>query len=233
MKTIIKAYPKPVSLAIKVKVPHPCMICGSETKHPKFCSQKCMGKSYTKTLHRICPQCGKEFTIVGARTFAGNYCSDECRNNRHLRQAYGYATSLKLPDQIWKYAYLAALIDGEGSIIFGSKSQRIVTVANTDYGLMEWLQSNFGGNIRIGRAEGARRKTQYKWDLSQRLDVKLLLTSVMPFLVIKREKAVKMLLDLSKWASVRMGIEELSPNEEQIETYNKFLRQKADRAVDY
>ena len=220
-------------MAIKNRLPHPCKTCGKMTTNPKFCSQQCMGKSYTKTLQRKCPECGKEFTVVGARTFAGTYCSDDCRKKRHLHQGYGYATSLKLPAQVWKLAYLAALIDGEGSIIFGSQSQRIITVANTDYGLMEWLKANFGGNIRTGKVENGKHKTQYKWDISQRLDVKILLTSVMPFLIIKREKAVKMLLDLSDWAAERLGVEELSPNEEQIEAYNKFLRQKADRLDDY
>lgn len=54
-------------------------------------------------------------------------------------------------------AYLAGIIDGEGSITIGNYSsnkktgdhhyQTILSITNTDYSLLEWIKNTFGGSV--------------------------------------------------------------------------------------
>jgi len=91
-------------------------------------------------------------------------------------------------------AYLAGIIDGEGSIFIerdfalrpNQKSigyfPRIV-ISNTDYRLMEWLEENFGGNITKTKRNG-NWKDSYTWNISHYKAIKLA-RLVMPYLKLK------------------------------------------------
>ena len=100
-------------------------------------------------------------------------------------------------------AYLAGIIDGEGSICIhkDSRDGRIwgeVTVYNTSQELISWIHERFGGNIYDceSRAEqyGTKRNLIIRW--SGR-DAAEFLPSLIPYLVIKKEKA-KLLYDLTQ-----------------------------------
>jgi hypothetical protein len=99
-----------------------------------------------------------------------------------------------------KLAYLAGIIDGEGSIMLwksnidpkrrGQFNLR-VNVSSTDKCLMEWLFNNFGGHFYEMNAPSRKAKPhwkqQYIWEVS-RPHMLNFLKSIYDFLVIKKER---------------------------------------------
>jgi hypothetical protein len=102
-------------------------------------------------------------------------------------------------------AYMAGIIDGEGSICifetygknkrYGtySRTKAIVTVANTSEDLMRWINTNFGGAMwRVKRRRGedgsGRWKVCYHWELGHTKASDLLLM-LLPYLVVKKKQA--------------------------------------------
>ncbi len=110
----------------------------------------------------------------------------------------------------WKkeeLAYLAGLIDGEGTISIGycyrnHKSGRkryhkaIMSISNTDYRLIEWIKNLFGGYVGVKKYEGKTYKTIYRWSIDG-TNIDNILKSVSPYLIIKREQAF-LVLELRK-----------------------------------
>lgn len=111
-----------------------------------------------------------------------------------------------------KLAYLAGIIDGEGSIVPYNKSAakrywRIV-VGNTSEDLIQWLKSNFGGTVHdrrqswnswLGEApphQGQRH--MWGWYIGRQADVFAILSAVEPYLVIKRGRANVALEEIRK-----------------------------------
>lgn len=103
--------------------------------------------------------------------------------------------TLTLPVSQTELAYLAGILDGEGSISYAKTPRRwVVAIYNTSQELIEWLAS-FGGLTYTRRSPGAFSTTlpQYGWVLNRRVDVEVLLTALLPYLRIKRQKAVEAL----------------------------------------
>lgn len=88
-------------------------------------------------------------------------------------------------------AYLAGIIDGEGSFSlhnFGThRFGCSLMVGNTDPRMTEWLRERFGGTVRVEK-KGERCKPCYRWKASAQ-DLNAIITAVLPFLVIKRDRA--------------------------------------------
>ncbi len=93
-----------------------------------------------------------------------------------------------------KLAYLAGLIDGEGTIGLYLKNKRKdfslrVSVYGTEEVLMDWLLLNIGGSVnRVGRRRNPNYKQEYSWYVSSSNACELL-KMVLPYLVIKLAKA--------------------------------------------
>jgi len=101
--------------------------------------------------------------------------------------------SLKLPKEEWKYIYLAGIIDGEGTIKVRQDKQHrhhlVLQVGNTCFELIKWLQDNFGGYI-YERIPKKRTWSKYwVWELHGVLDVSILLSKIIPYLIVKKQKA--------------------------------------------
>jgi hypothetical protein len=70
-------------------------------------------------------------------------------------------------------AYLAGIVDGEGSITLNSNTSRsvnafrapCVTVTNTDRGLLEFLQEELGGSIRVQKKYKEHHKQAWVWSV--------------------------------------------------------------------
>lgn len=102
-------------------------------------------------------------------------------------------------------AYLAGLIDGEGSIYIGAHSfnpktkapyyQTYILITSTDKVLIDWLENVFGGmTSQYTAAQTAKnaRRTAYRWVISgERLTH--LCKLILPYLVIKQREAEIML----------------------------------------
>ena len=97
-----------------------------------------------------------------------------------------------VPEAHW--AYLAGVIDGEGSIyVCYDKRHDIyfieMSVANTARSLIEWLLENFGGTEKLsGRAERDGCPDQWAWVVRGRKAAPII-AGIMPYLVVKQRQA--------------------------------------------
>ncbi len=117
------------------------------------------------------------------------------KNNQHTLKEYS-------PVQL---AYLAGIIDGEGSIYIGNFSsnpktgtlyyQTNMEVTNTDEKLITWLMINIGGRSSTYTANQTpknSRRTVYRWIVSGEL-ITHLCEKLLPYLVIKTRQCEIML----------------------------------------
>lgn len=117
------------------------------------------------------------------------------KNNIHNLQEYSSE----------KLAYLAGIIDGEGSIYIGNFSsnpktgtphyQTLMEVTNTSEDLIQWLFSTFGGRVNKYTPKQTpknSRKPVFRWIVSGELLTHLCIR-ILPFLVIKIEQCKIML----------------------------------------
>ena len=83
--------------------------------------------------------------------------------------------------------YIAGIIDGEGCIC-----RDRIRVTNTDKYLLEWLQLKLGGAIGNQKSYKENHTKCYYWNYSTVASEQLLI-QVLPYLIIKRQKAVEYL----------------------------------------
>ena len=148
-----------------------CAVCGQSFQrgteaqrrwdNRKFCSNACRLKSrigiarldLRRRFIAMCQACGETFEAGGrtGRTTETMFCSRKCAHAARWRSG-SKAKSLTTTEA----AYLAGVIDGEGSIFLykrGGGSAMRITVANTNRDLLEWCLLTTGvGNIVVKRA---------------------------------------------------------------------------------
>lgn len=118
------------------------------------------------------------------------------------------APKIKMPKSEIDLSYLAAVVDCEGFIgtLKAHTPQRpywAVGVANTDKPLIEWVAS-IGGGVSIHPArDGALEK--FDWWLRARADVFVFLSTLEPFLRIKRHRALSALDDYLRFFGMHFG----------------------------
>lgn len=83
-------------------------------------------------------------------------------------------------------AYIAGIVDGEGSIQIRQNSFR-VTISNTNSDVIEWMKA-LGGNTD-GVIDIAGRRPVYRWVIGSRQAVETLLRQIEPYMIIKKERA--------------------------------------------
>ena len=97
------------------------------------------------------------------------------------------------------WAQMASFIDGEGSVCINTAHSKagptfylLITVANTDVRLMEWISFRFGGSyVRANTGkyyEGRNVKDSWHWTTSGNRAAWILF-NCMPYFVIKKEQA--------------------------------------------
>jgi hypothetical protein len=143
-----------------------------------------------------------------------------------------------------KWAYLAALVDGEGCISIsrrikeGEKLTRIhksrantnpykmfslrVAVANTNLDIMKWLIFNFGGVYYLKRKATDKHKAGYEWRPKGRKNVKTLLSNILPWVVIKPQQVRNGL----EYIEMTINGERNPDKREQLYLSNKILNKK-------
>ena len=96
--------------------------------------------------------------------------------------------TIELPDDSAILAYIAGIIDGEGSVFYQTASKKfIVKVTMTDETVIRWL-AKFGGKFNVYPRKG-KLKTAYSWIISRNKDVIYLLIKILPYLIVKKEIA--------------------------------------------
>lgn len=164
-----------------------------------YCSAKCYHKSKVgkphplkgkNTVMRECERCGHLFPTGGEgnRYHTQKYCSKLCsgwaKNGIH-----NTPKPLSLADA----AYLAGMMDGEGSIMLFERDKSIslrVSCANTFKPVLDWIQQTTGvGSVRGGTPEKPdKHKRGFQWQTHSNLAL-VVLEGIMPHLKIKKEQA--------------------------------------------
>jgi hypothetical protein len=90
-------------------------------------------------------------------------------------------------------SYAAGVFDGEGSVginfrPLGPAYWLVVSVANTERRLVDWLKTTFGGCVRVSSRKRPNRPC-FQWTLTTR-QAGDFLALVLPFLLVKREQAL-------------------------------------------
>ena len=95
-----------------------------------------------------------------------------------------------------KWPYVAAMLDGEGSICLhegkqtvGSEYRIQIVIYNSSLRFMQWLVVNFGGKFYTRTKQASSKRTQYCWHPSGKKNRELFILGVLPYMIIKREQA--------------------------------------------
>lgn len=104
--------------------------------------------------------------------------------------------SIRIPDSDIILAYTAGILDGEGSIVNRHRPNAMrptsfVSVVNTDRGLIDFLLSEFGGSVHERTIQHLGKKPIFDWHITRTRDVLAFLEALLPYLRIKRDKAVE------------------------------------------
>ena len=96
-------------------------------------------------------------------------------------------------------AYLAGLIDADGSIYLGNYQsggrtykRQTVTVTNTNYEVLQWIVDRTGFSKPYLVEKRPNRKPLYRWVVSHKR-ARNVLRMVLPYLIIKKSKAIEVL----------------------------------------
>jgi hypothetical protein len=119
--------------------------------------------------------------------------------------------------------YAAGMLDGEGSIIvvqYKRKHTSMIVVVNTDYRVIQWLLSHFGGSHGSKAATEVRRVC-YRWIISCN-QAAAFLEHVRPYLVIKPQQA-DIMLTLQRHIRTNVGKGQIS---DEVFTYREGLRRE-------
>lgn len=163
----------------------------------------------------VCEVCGELFkrylskkkTSTGK---VGRFCSRKCmikwRSATFDHTKLTYRRALKnqvhIPADTTFAAYLAGFFDGEGSIVtqhYHSKGDQEfhyqhLTLTNTDRDVMLWLHDNLGGGCAMVRQHvNPKYKPTYTLQFESMLEVKSVLEAMLPYLHIKKDKALEAL----------------------------------------
>lgn len=163
-----------------------CSQCRSELFAVKYRADPQKFRQRTETrrtrrrsqrVEKVCPTCGKTFSVPPSYSAAYTYCSMACRFHPPTREQSPY-----------DLAYLAGIFDGEGCIIIspGPQHQIRMDVTNTHRGVIDWLRDTFGGRVQATKRGQYRRI--YRWGASHRRAVALL-KFLLPYLHVKKEQA--------------------------------------------
>jgi hypothetical protein len=120
------------------------------------------------------------------------------------------SSRLQMPTMPGDLGYLAGIIDGEGHICIEDGRHRsvLVGVTNTDQPLLAMLEQ-IGGSISWKKSHSNDGRFGTKpcatWQLRQRADVFHFLTSIEPYMHMKRDKARSAIAQLQIWMQIVVG----------------------------
>ena len=186
-----------------------CQICKKEFKdyhNPprKFCSRECFFETrrgvprydLRRRKTKACVICGKKFETGGRAGKRNLYCSRVCqaKGRMHLSRV----KTMTIPDA----AYLAGLIDGEGSILIAQKREMRNTwrlqISNTDFGLLEWCKEITGCGSIVRRINENPKWADAGYWACYSWNARKILNQLMPYLKIdsKIQRAESLIAEL-------------------------------------
>jgi hypothetical protein len=138
---------------------------------------------------KTCKACGRTF-LTGGRgrpKRTQELCSDVCQRAARFRRG-----SKSKPLDGYDAAYIAGLIDGEGSVMAPKRWAVIsirLTCSNTKRSVLDWLAEVTGvGNVCANRPEGEYNAASFVWNTNGEA-AESVLQQIRPYMRIKTEQA--------------------------------------------
>lgn len=183
-----------------------CKTCGKEYAVPEwqdwgrdFCGRPCYFehrrknpvRNFVEPETKICPSCGTAFLVrgKGRRPARAIHCSRVCAGTGRVR-----TSPARIMDPI-EAAWLAGVFDGEGNIAHPRKGRPGVrlTVNNTcEPFVQRILEVVATGSIFYRPSKNPRHSDQWVWQCHAE-NARILLRQMLPWLIVKREKAEEVL----------------------------------------
>jgi len=174
----------------------------------RYCNRACLTRSQTKRVERTCEYCAATFIAKASRVDRGNarFCSVLCVRGKDRDAA-------ALPDgHGWSdvdLAYLAGVIDGEGSFGIVKRTEGSVAsyrlrlyITNSSQELMSWVKDRFGGRVHSRTKPSG--TIVHQW-VSTDLAVESVTRAVAPYLLVKRRHAEVALRFRASYRACRGG----------------------------
>jgi hypothetical protein len=176
-----------------------CTKCGKEVVGQRnwraekyYCSKQCM---HSDKVDTECLWCKGKMQVRRYLLGTRRYCSASCRNKAYWERKKDRPLSLSVGEA----AYIAAFIDGEGTISIraykrktvagGMRYNSVVEMNNTDVGVMQYLRSLIGpARYYIHKQPEGNGKRCYRFTVPSNVQ-RWLLETILPYLVIKKRQA--------------------------------------------
>lgn len=113
--------------------------------------------------------------------------SERTRAYNATRKYEASPQSVTIPNDVAFVAYLAGMIDADGSIRFRRRVRPFVCVYNTHAGLLEWIKTRLGHGSIYKTTSG--REQVECWQITAARDVFAIITAIYPYLIVKRADA--------------------------------------------
>lgn len=184
---------------VTVVCANPCCCSSFVPDKPgrRYCSVDCYYEArkgvarldLRKRETRTCETCGGEYEVGGrtGRLRTSRFCS-----RAHARAARWRTGSTASVLNLAQAAYLAGIVDGEGSIILyrrGRGASLRLAVASTDTRLLDWCVATTGvGGFLMKPRANPNHKASGQWACNSQA-AESVISQLEPFLVIKREQA--------------------------------------------
>ena len=107
------------------------------------------------------------------------------------------------PTEVKVLAYFAGIVDGEGTLGISQRGKGkylgrpFFGVVNTNEELIKWIAKHFKGTVTCSK-RGQGRKPLYKWYATRLSDIKQILEAILPYLIVKKEKAEEVIAECEK-----------------------------------
>lgn len=193
--------------SMRLNVTLDCEHCGQTfTRKPweitkgreKYCSQACFHAAQVGQKRdtgfvpeeRPCVACGTLFKVGGRGNHERDvlYCSAKCARAARYRRPHIKARQLSEPEA----AYLAGIVDGEGSIMLFMRRDVVamrLAVANSKWALHEWVLARTAcGGIFDQRAATTVNAQSWIWHCDGE-QAESVLRQIRPYLVLKQSQA--------------------------------------------
>lgn len=120
---------------------------------------------------------------------------------QNLNQNYVPVTKLKINSLTYTpsksdFAYLAGIMDAEGSFSIHKRNYKgngkytsVARLSNTDQRVFPWLLERFGGYMLVNEKTNGNRN-EGVWNMSNKNDKEKQILAMMPYLVVKKERAI-------------------------------------------
>lgn len=181
------------------------------------CSNPACARPYSPLRKGRCQRCyqywrrtGREHPVTILKCRCGKCLI--CRNRESARRRYNgfvytsmavgrFAQSeIVIPNEPTVVAYLAGLIDGEGSINRSSNSRSgknwRIQIAMTDEAVIRWLGDVLGGSVTERKRQRPHHKRNWRWLLMRQSEVLELLRAVLPYLRVKHDHAERVMQEI-------------------------------------